>query len=237
MSQQKYGMVTWNDAQNQENKRQFSNEERVKFEFANLKEGNNIYRVVTDLYAFSVHKFKATESEKGYGKRVYCSKPLHGSCPCCEAGSKAKQRHLVGVIDRADQKLRILDLGSQVYQQLVEYKDDIEWGVPTMYDINIRKNSKAGASGFYTVMPRSKAPVSQADQELLTASLKDLERDMSLRVTPPKPESVEKRMESLGWVKGTPAAKVSNGDSAMPQTELTESDDEDYSFPRPSAQA
>lgn len=205
-----------------------------KFEYMRLKDGNNSVRIVTAPYRYFMVRYKAA-GDKGFGKRVNTAWPLHDDCPTKNAGLKPKERYLVGVIDREDQKLKVLDMSILVYEQVQGLKNDIEWGTPSGYDINIRKNSKAKApAGFYNVLPRSKAPLSQADEALLTETKENLEKYLVLRTTPPKPEFVRKRLEELGWDgKSQLAVQASTEDDS----ELVEVDDTAYEFKRPAQTA
>lgn len=202
-----------------------------KFEYMRLKDGNNSVRIVTAPYRYFMVRYKAA-NDKGFGKRVNTAWPLHEDCPAKAAGLKPKERYLVGVIDREDQKLKVLDMSILVYEQVQGLKNDIEWGSPAGYDINIRKNSKAKApAGFYNVLPRSKAALSPADEALLEAK-EGLEKYLVSRTTPPKPEFVRKRMEELGW-DGSQVTVQAEAEDA----ELSTADDTAYEFKRPSQAA
>lgn len=230
-SNKNYGLSSWDESTNTPVVARTS--DLPRFEYMRLKDGNNSLRIVTAPYRYFMVRFKAP-GDKGFGKRVNTAWPLHEDCPTKTAGLKPKERFLVGVIDREDQKLKVLDMSILVYEQVQGLKNDIEWGSPSGYDINIRKNSKAKApAGFYNVLPRSKAALSQADEALLAESKEGLEKYLVNRTTPPKPEFVRKRMEELGW-DGKSVVTVESED----EVELTtESDDTAYEFKRPAQAA
>ncbi len=224
-----YGFTDWNDNSGPQTS---NREELPRFEYMRLKDGNNNLRIVTPPAAYHMIKFKGP-GDHGFGKRVNTAWPLHEDCPAKTAGFKPKKRYLVGVIDREDNKVKILDMSVLVKEGVQALKDDIEWGDPTTYDVNVRKNSKSKApAGFYTVLPRSKVPLSQEDLALLDEHKEALEKVITLRTTPSKPEFVLKRMMELGW-DGKSGPVVESEDAA----ELAGSDDQSYKFNRPQAQA
>lgn len=206
-----------------------------RLDFLRLKEGNNVLRIVTPPYKYHMIRYKSPGNEKDFGKRVNCAYPKYDNCPTIEAGYKSKIRYLVGVIERNGQDgpaLKVLDMSILVYEQLQNFKDDPEVGSPDSYDINIRFNPKASSpQGFYSVIPRPKAPLSAADVELIEAFGTDkLEEVMTRYSTPPAPDAVRKRLESLGWTGKKEAETKSNG-----QGDLETVNDDDYKFPQPTA--
>lgn len=220
MSTQNYGLSDWDQKQGRAAS-QISDEERVPF--LRLKDGNNILRIITLPYRYNMVRFKASPDEKGYGHRINCSWPLE-DCPAVKAvGGKAKERYFVGVIDRSDNQVKIFDMSVLVYQQLQGIKDDIEYGSPDKFDINVRMNSKSPPAGFYTVLPRGKAPLSEADVALRNEKIESLEAQLTRLSTPPKAETVKKRLEEFGYTGGV--VDASNESEALPAA-----DDEDYSF-------
>jgi len=233
MTTDKFGFTDWSDdtgpkggrAQNTNT----DNAERIQF--ARLEEGNNIFRIITKPARFQMVRFKAAPDEKGFGRRLNVSVPT-ASDPAVKAGFKPKSRWLAGAIDRRDNQVKILDLGVTTYEQLKSLNEDIEWGDPGSYDINIRRNSKAGAAGYYTVLPRGKAPLSPSDCKLKEQHQENLEQTLVRLITPPKPEMVLKRMEQMGYKGGVVAVASKPNGSPLPETT-----DDDYSFEQPTAQA
>ena len=235
MTTHSYGLSTWDETvSNTGNTNRSSSNDQERIPFVRLQEGNNILRIITAPYKYNMVRFKASEDERGFGKRVNCSWPVE-ECPTAKAGFKPKSRWLVGVIDRSDNAVKVFDMSVLVYQQLQGIKEDIEYGNPDQFDINIRMNSKAGPTGYYTVLPRGKSALSEADVALKEASAESLESTLVRLSTPPKAETVLKRMEELGYTGGVVAGSGGNGSTAE---DLPAADDESYSFDqRPAAQA
>lgn len=189
-----FGEVDYNDSFGGEGKKTNS-----KDLFLRLVEGDNEMRLVTAPYQYLTHKYKK-EGDPGYGQKVGCSM-VHGSCQLCEAGDKPKQRWFYGVIDRKTGLYKVIDVSWQVFSQIKKLAHARSWGDPTKYDINIIVDKAGGASGYYSVQPCSKEPLSAADQVLKdnNADLDDLKR----RCTPPTLEQVQKRLDKINGVAQT----------------------------------
>jgi hypothetical protein len=86
---------------------------------------------------------------------------------------KPQFAYVVNVIDRADGKLKLMDLKTTVYKQLIEYARDPDYGSPADpdngYDITI-KREKTGPlpqNVKYSVMPsRSTVPLTENERAL-----------------------------------------------------------------------
>lgn len=207
-----------------------------KDEFLRLEEGSNEMRLVTQPFQMLVHKIKKdANNPKDFGQKVYCS-AIHGSCPCCDMGDKAKPRWLIGVISRKTGTYKILDISYAVFSQIRKYaKNTQRWGDPTKYDIDIVVDKNGGATGYYSVQAISKEPLSAGDQVIKdSVDLDDLKR----RVTPPTPEQAQKRLDKInGMDAATPAAStvaknvVSTASKAAKPVSMTDDEDLDESFP------
>lgn len=242
-----YGLSTWDEKPNIPRRQQ--REDLPQIPFLRLKEGNNIIRVVTAPYKYFMIRFKGPGDKRPYGTRVNSAYPKYDSskgtedCPTKPfwTGKTPKERFLAGVIDRSEQKIKIYDLSLLVYEQLHNFKEDPEYGPATTYDINIRFNPKATSpQGYYTVIPRPKTDLSEADLNLVEEAGEDLHKVLLRHATPPPPEVVRKRMMDLGWDGKPPPAKEekkSNGSSDTPTEELAVAQDDDYDFPAPAADA
>jgi len=217
-----YGLTDWDEPSAGQNK--FSDEERIPF--LKLKDGKNIMRIIAGPYRYNHIKFKLNKDDKGFGERINCSWPLEDD-PGVKAGFSPKHRYMVGVISREEDenRVRIYDMSVLVYQHLQQLKDDVEWGNPTEFDINVRKNSKAPAAGYYTVLPRNKAPLSEADVALRDSVMEQLTAQLARLTTPVKPETVLKRMEALGYKGGVIVGNDANG-----AAELTDANDQSFDF-------
>ena len=194
-----FGEVSWNDDV-------FSAPEKKNSKdlWLRLEEGSNEMRLVTQPFQYLVHKYKK-EDDKGYGQKVNCSM-IHGSCPLCAVGDKAKPRWLLGVISRKTGTYKILDISFAVFSQIRKLaKNAQRWGDPTKYDIDIVVDKQGGATGYYSVQPISKEPLSVEDQQIKdSADIDDLKR----RVTPPSPADVQKRIDKINGASGEGAESV-----------------------------
>src|SRR5271169_2541043 len=131
--------------------------------FLRLDEGLNEMRLITQPFQYLVHKYKK-DGDTGFGQKVQCS-AIHGSCPLCAMGDKAKPRWLLGVISRKTNTFKILDISFAVFSQIRKYaKNAQRFGDPTKYDINVEVDKNGGATGYYSVQALGKEPLSAADQ-------------------------------------------------------------------------
>jgi len=222
-----FGEVSWEDEV-------FSGGDKQKLNakdlFLRLDEGSNEMRIITQPFQYLVHKYKKdANNPKDYGQKVSCS-AIHGSCPLCAMGDKAKPRWLLGVISRKTGTYKVLDISYAVFQDIRKLaRNTARWGDPTKYDIDIVVDKNGGATGYYSVQPISKEPLSAADQQIKdNVDLDDLKR----RVTPFTPDQVQKRIEKIngvGETTSTPVANKKPEQKAKPA--LVSMDDDDESFP------
>jgi hypothetical protein len=226
-----FGEVTWYDDVSAGSEKKNS-----KDLFLRLNEGPNEMRLVTQPFQYLVHKYKK-EGDAGFGQKVSCS-AIHGSCPLCAMGDKAKPRWLLGVISRTTGKYQILDISYAVFSQIRKLARNTQrWGDPTKYDINIEVDKNGGATGYYSVQPLPKEPLSAADQQIKdSVDFEDLKR----RVTPLTPEQVQKRIDKINGVTGdaaeavpTPASKAikTAAKPARVVSAQVDMSDDDESFP------
>lgn len=191
-----FGEVSWNDDVFGDSANKNLNSKDL---FLRLDEGSNEMRLITQPFQYLVHKYKK-EGDPGYGQKVYCS-AIHGSCPLCSTGDKAKPRWLLGIIGRKSGTYKILDVSFAVFSQIRKLARNTQrWGDPTKYDIDIVVDKNGGSTGYYSVQPISKEPLSAADQQIKdNVDLDDLKR----RVTPPTPDQVQKRLDKINGLDGT----------------------------------
>lgn len=198
-----FGEVSWSDdVFGGENKKQTNSKDL----FLRLDEGTNEMRIITQPFQYLVHKFKK-EGDSGFGQKVHCS-AIHGSCPLCALGDKAKPRWLLGVISRKTGTYKILDISFAVFGQIRKYaRNTSRWGDPTKYDIDVFVDKNGGATGYYSVQAIPKEPLSADDQKVRDNDV-DMD-DLKRRVTPPQPDVVQKRMDKInGVVSATPSTPV-----------------------------
>lgn len=223
-----FGEVSWNDDV-------FSGSEKKNSKdlFLRLDEGSNEMRLITQPFQYLTHKYKK-EGDPGFGQKVNCS-AVHGSCPLCAAGDKAKPRWLLGVISRKTGTYKILDVSFAVFSQVRKYaRNTARWGDPTKYDIDIVVDKNGGATGYYAVQPIPKEPLSAADQQIKDSVDFD---DLKRRVTPPTPDMVQKRIDKINGLTGeaTPTSPTSGRTAKVvaktAPAPVNMSEEEDESFP------
>jgi hypothetical protein len=145
------------------------------------------------------------------------------------------------VISRKTGTYKILDVSYAVFSQIRKLARNTQrWGDPTKYDIDIVVDKNGGATGYYSVQPISKEPLSAADQLIKdNADLDDLKR----RATPPTVELVQKRIDKINGVTTAVASTDAGKKVATPKVAkapaVSMSDDEDLadSFPAYDAQS
>lgn len=227
-----FGEVSWNDdVFPGDNKKQTNSKDL----FLRLDEGPNEIRILTQPHQYLVHKYKK-EGDNGFGQKVQCS-AIHGSCPLCADGDKAKPRWLLGVISRKTGTYKILDISFAVFSQIRKYNKNPRFGDPTKYDINIEVDKNGGATGYYSVQALPKEPLSAADQVIKDSIDFD---DLKRRVTPPTPEKVQARLDKINGVTTNgapatsapaPAAVKKSTKAAAPAVSMTDDEELDKTFP------
>lgn len=202
-----FGEVSWSDDVFGGQEKKNTNSKDL---FLRLEEGSNELRLITQPFQYLVHKYKK-EGDTGFGQKISCS-AIHGSCPLCTLGDKAKPRWLLGVISRKSGTYKILDISFAVFSQIRKLaKNTQRWGDPAKYDIDIVVDKAGGATGYYSVQPISKEPLSAADQKIKDdVDFDDLKR----RVTPPTADLVQGRMNKIDGVT-SPAAPAAKGAPAV----------------------
>jgi hypothetical protein len=173
--------------------------------FLRLDEGDNEMRIVTKPYQYLVHKYKK-EGDAGFGQKVGCSKE-HGSCPLCDLGDEPKRRWFLGVISRKTKSYKLLDVSIAVLGSIKKLRQNAKWGDPMQYDINIIVDKNGGATGYYSVQPTPKEPLSAEDQKIKD---NDVDFDeLKRRTTPPTPQVVQARMDKINGVAPSTSAPAS----------------------------
>lgn len=228
MVNQKFGMSDW-DQEFGGNKRA-GNANGKKDVYMRLQEGNNPVRILTRPFQYLSHKYKA-EGDAGFGDKVMCSAPAHKSCPLCDMKDRPKKRWFIAVIDRKTNERKLLDISVAVYGQIRELNRSEDWGDPLHYDVDIKVNKNAPPANYYTVLPKSKKPLTEAD---LAHKQEVSEDDINAKCSPPSPEFVASRVNAIRTKKGLPAltfdAPVETAPVAVDNS-ASAGDEEDYSFP------
>lgn len=224
-----FGEVSWSDDVFGNEGKKTTNSKDL---FLRLDEGPNEVRLVTQPFQYLVHKYKNAD-DTGFGQKILCS-AIHGSCPLCATGDKAKPRWLLGVISRKTSTYKILDISFAVFGQIRKLAKNPKKGDPMKYDLNIEVDKNGGATGYYSVQSYDKEALSAADQDIKDKVDFD---DLKRRVTPPTADIVQKRIDKINGVAATgtaPAATSAKAATAAPATpvvSMTDDEELDKSFP------
>jgi len=249
MNNAKYGLVSWDEVDTSIGGK--SQKDLNRELFLHLEDGSNKVRVLTKPHQYMVHTYKEP-GDQGWGYKVMCSKH-NGRCVLCDRAEKfkasgekelfsqqkAKKRWLIGVIDRKTDSYKILDISYSIFSALKELNQEEAWGNPETYEINIKVNKNGGATGFYTVLPIEKRPLSASDLEIKKKAMDDLTDELVSRCQPPTSEVVEARLESIrkykdGQKRGGGQSVASHQQqqqtSQSQQSKYKDSSDDDFDF-------
>ena len=224
----RFGATSWDEVEIHEPKKQRTNSKDL---FMKLAEGPNVIRIITKPHEYLVHNFKVDPKDPGFGDKINSSL-AHGRDPLTEApyNSKPKRRWLVGIIDRRTGGYRILDMSSSVFRGIQELVRDSDWGDPSQFDISVNVKKDAGPAGYYTVVPKSKRPLSASDLQIKQqVDVEDLKR----RCTPPTPEEVQKRLDFILSKRnktngGSSTTETSSTDHSSGSVDMSDSDEFDF---------
>jgi len=189
-----YGASEWvvNSNQNS-NERQ----DRPKVDYMKLKPGSNELRIITKRHVFNYHKV-VIEGDPGFGYKVFCT--CNDDCPVCKMvpdnfGLRVQEGWYIGVIDRAEKRAKVLEIGKTVHDKITAYKDHPKYGDPQKYDIDIKKDKNPPTPAkTYDVMALPAEPLSKEDLAMKESF--DLET-LGRMCQPPTAEQVQKRLDKL----------------------------------------
>jgi hypothetical protein len=190
--EQKHGEISWSETGSS-----FSDKTSGKDRFLRLTPGSNKMRMVTLPHQYYQHKYMPEGGNK-FGYKIYCAGK---DCPLCLKGDKAKRRWFVGVIDRKTDQYKILDMGYSIMKDIKTQSDDVDWGPPDQYDIDIVVDPKAGSIGYYTVVAKPKTPMSATD------IMKQEENGTDELMRRSSPSTAEKVLERLANIEEEIASK------------------------------
>lgn len=238
------GLTTWDSKPS----RKYEREELPRLPYLRLVGGNNIIRIVSPIAAYVQARVKdLPKSKSKFGERLRVSFPTYRPCPIVDGlGIIPRERYIVLVIDRKDNELKLFDMSSIVKESIISALADKNDGrsdedtpiTANDFDINVRFDPKSKTpSGFYAVIARDVKALSTKENELLAQFPPELMEKILIRQTvSPKPETVLKRLEELGW---TPNLKVAGDveEDAVPaepvsgngELEAPTADDMDFS--------
>lgn len=154
-------------------------------DFMDLVEGENPIRLLTSPYQFYVHW---CNDVSGARRKIRCS--LDG-CPLCQQGEKAVARWYVNVINRKTERCAVVEIGPQIFKQILGLAKKKKWGDPRAYDINIERQPK-GSQPLYVVSPEPKEPLS--DEEVNMVKEFNAKTDLNKMTEVPTPDQVREKM-------------------------------------------
>ena len=124
-----------------------------KSDFMRLTEGENIVRVMARPVQFYVHWVTLPDGQK---RKI--TSPISDSALVTELetmGFKKKPTWMLKVLDRSDDKFKLLEIGSQIYSGIRSLVNHPKWGKCHAYDVSIFRGSP-GTQPLYTVTPNPK---------------------------------------------------------------------------------
>ena len=206
----KYGETTWDEPIRSNKSRKTYDKEK----FITLEEGINTVRLVTNPFRYLTHKVTFEGDDNQYGRNIRCATE---GCPLCAQDSPAKDKFVVGAINRKNGEAKFLEFGPQIYQsintirQLKDYKDVKD------FDINIIKNNKA--TPVYTVVPGAISPLSVDDIEKADKINID---DLNAYIQPISPDEVTNSIERIQkWIAKNADGKKQNSGQQKNNTQKT----------------
>lgn len=190
-------------------------------DFMSLEEGSNIVRIVTSPYQFYV---AWTQDATGQNRKI---RSAVENCPLAKRGDKIQPRWYIGVLDRKSNQPKILEVGRQIFQQIVALRKRDKWGDPRAYDINVERQPK-GSQPLYVVMPEPKEPLTKDEMTKLKDAFGSKEApgriDLNKMTEPPTPEEVA---QQLGV---TTTSSSSNTVASSSSSEEPQTSDDDFNF-------
>jgi hypothetical protein len=198
-----------------------------KDDFLNMKDdGKYLLRIVQDApCVFGIHW---SEDVQGRARKVNCGMD---DCVLCSEGNKAQPKYIIAAINRERGRVQVVEFGKQVYNQIVNLRQDRDWGDPTQYDIKIDKDRGRGISNTYivTAVPRNMGPINQEEKLMV--------KDFLSRVTvekfaqPSKPEEILRRLGRVDAKGGDPSASFKGSKAeAAPATKAAVVEEDDFDF-------
>jgi len=188
-------------------------------DFMNLEEGENPVRLVTQPYQFYIHW---TKDATGANRKVRCALE---DCPLCQAGERATARWYVSVINRKTERCAVLEIGPQIFKQVLGLAKKEKWGNPRKYDVNIERQPK-GSQPLYIVSPEPKESITDDEKGMIKEFIARV--DLISMTEAPTPDEVR---EKVGLPSEAPESTVDNSfEDAPVATSVEEDDDDDFDF-------
>lgn len=187
-------------------------------DFMNLEEGDNPVRLVSQPYQFYIHW---TKDATGANRKVRCA--LDG-CPLCQAGERATARWYVNVLNRKTEHCAILEIGPQIFKQILGLSKKEKWGNPRKYDINIERQPK-GSQPLYISTPEPKEPITDDEKGMIKEFLARI--DLVKMTEAP---TVAEVREKVGLPVEPTESAVDNSFEDTSVATSVDGDDDDFDF-------
>jgi len=175
--------VDWNDPEAAKEKRQS--------DFMRLKEGENVVRVMSNPTKTFVHWITTADGNQRKINSPAGNPELVKQLE--EAGYKLQTNYIIKVLDRSDDKFKLMEVGPQIFKGIQMLNLNPKWGKVTAYDISITKGPK-GTQPLYNVTPN---PKEKLDQQLSDGFESFNDRVDLSKITATLPD--HEIMKLLGW--------------------------------------
>lgn len=175
--------------------------------FYELQDGLNVFRVVSNAFKMDVHWFRFNPSDKTVKKFIA---PKEGD-PLKARGENPGKRFAFivlpdnegqGATALIDRKVQVLEVGPQIYNDIVKLTKDIDLGHPKTYDIKVTKKGKGRDTEYFT----SGRPVEKCEQ--LTPEVEERIKEKGIDFT--KVYKVSTPQEMLDYINGGGESKSQN---------------------------
>ena len=137
-------------------------------DWMNLEEGDNKLRIVSEFIDYGEHFDNAK-------KRSYMCLGK-GNCSYCDAGEKPKVRYLGWVIDRKDNKVKLLRFGHSIFKQIgaLAVNDEYKFDEIPNYDITIKREGTGLDTEYHVTAARKDSKITVEESEEIDAKVKDV---------------------------------------------------------------
>jgi len=144
-------------------------------ELVRLKSSHNKIRILTNPYVYDAHCVTRDDTRIIETSKIVKCSMANGSCVACDSGNHVLHRWVVGVIDKADGRYKVLDLSMGFFKQIQNLTQMPDLDDPTEYDIDfyidpdddkIRPTTNNGWIINSCARAGAKAPLPENDQKL-----------------------------------------------------------------------
>jgi len=190
-------------------------------EFMRLEVGDNTVRIMGNPTQAYVHWVENSE-----GKKRKFNSPIGDPAlvrKLEESEFKKKPIWFLKVLDRRDEKFKLLEIGPQIYRGIKALHENKKWGNVTRYDITIIKG-KPGTNPLYNVSPDPAEPLDPSFKEKFIEFNEKVNLDKLIK--PSEPEVIR---EFLGW-NATASSRTSSSSSSKGKQSGGDDGDFDFNF-------